>query len=147
MSEPIVRIAGHGDAKTMADIDARCFTSEAWPASEFASSMLAGFSRYYILELGDEAIGCAGCIMLSGIQGEISTMAVLPEYRGRGYSKLLMERITADCSEEDIDEIFLEVRPSNAPAIGLYKSFGFKEAGLRKRYYADGEDAVIMVRR
>ena len=147
MPEPIIRVAGHDDAQTMADIDARCFSSEAWPASEFASSMVAGLSRYYILELDGEAIGCAGCIMLKSIQGEISTMAVLPEYRGRGYSKLLMERITADCSEEEIPEIFLEVRPSNAPAIGLYKSFGFKEAGLRKRYYADGEDAVIMVRR
>lgn len=147
MSEPIIRIAGHDDAQTMADIDARCFTSEAWQASEFASSMLIGYYRFYILELDGEAIGCAGSIMINSVQGEISTIAVLPEYRGKGYSKLLMERITEDCEKAHIPEIFLEVRPSNAPAMGLYKSYGFKEAGLRKRYYADGEDAVIMVRR
>ena len=36
---------------------------------------------------------------------------------------------------------------SNAPAIALYKGFGFEELGLRKNYYSDGEDAVTMVRR
>ena len=36
------------------------------------------------------------------------------------------------------------VRVSNAPAIALYKSFGFEEAGIRPRYYQDGEDALIM---
>ena len=45
---------------------------------------------------------------------------------------------------EGITDVTLEVRVSNEPAIALYRSFGFEEAGIRKRYYGDGEDALIM---
>ena len=48
---------------------------------------------------------------------------------------------------DHIDAETLEVRVSNAPAIGLYKKFGFAEAGVRPKYYENGEDALIMWRK
>ncbi len=146
MSEINVREADEKDAEVLAEIDSRCFTSEAWPAEEFIANMGA-LGRFFAAEKNGSVIGCAGCIMIPGIQGEISTIAVLPEERGNGYSKLLMQRVINECAALDIPEIFLEVRVSNAPAIALYKGFGFEELGLRKNYYSDGEDAVTMVRR
>ncbi len=142
----IIRPVGKEDAALLAELDARCFTRDAWPASEFESSMNS-FCRYFIAELEGRPVGSAGCITLPGIQGEISTIGIVPEERGRGLSRPLLERLLAECEAEDIPEVFLEVRPSNAPAIALYKKYGFTGAGLRKRYYSDGEDAVIMVRR
>ena len=49
-----------------------------------------------------------------------------------------------ECLAEGVTDITLEVRVSNDPAIALYRSFGFEEAGVRRRYYQDGEDALIM---
>jgi [ribosomal protein S18]-alanine N-acetyltransferase len=43
-------------------------------------------------------------------------------------------------------KLFLEVAENNAPARGLYESFGFQVNGVRKGYYADGQNAVTMVR-
>ena len=43
-------------------------------------------------------------------------------------------------------QAFLEVRVSNAPAISLYKKFGYEPYGIRARYYEDGEDALVMKR-
>ena len=146
MSELVIREAGREDAALLAELDARCFTRDAWPAAEFESSM-SFFCRYFIAELEGRAIGSAGCITIPGIQGEISTIGVVPEERGKGWSKILLQRVIDECAAAEVPEIFLEVRPSNAPALALYKRFGFKEAGLRKKYYSDGEDAVIMVRR
>ncbi len=73
---------------------------------------------------------------------ELARIAVSIKYRGRGYSKLLMEDMI-----EDIDKnIFLEVRKGNSSAISLYSKFRFKKIGERKAYYRDtGENAVIMM--
>ena len=73
---------------------------------------------------------------------ELARIAVSIKYRGRGYSKLLME----DMIEDSDKNIFLEVRKRNSSAISLYSKFRFKKIGERKAYYRDtGENAVIMM--
>ncbi len=44
-------------------------------------------------------------------------------------------------------DLFLEVRVGNAAAIALYRAFAFEQVTIRKRYYPDGEDALVMHRR
>ena len=73
---------------------------------------------------------------------ELARIAVSINYRGRGYSKLLME----DMIEDSDKNIFLEVREGNSSAISLYSKFRFIKVGQRKAYYRDtGEDAVVMM--
>ena len=75
---------------------------------------------------------------------EILNLAVLPHERRRGYGRRLLGVVLRLARKMAISKILLEVRVGNKPAIGLYESCGFKQAGVRKKYYTDtGEDALI----
>ena len=75
-------------------------------------------------------------------------IAVKKEYRGLGYSRKLMEQMVKSAAEMGIQDLTLEVRAGNEPAINLYKSCGFKKEAVRRGYYHDPtEDAFIMWRR
>lgn len=77
----------------------------------------------------------------------IANIAIKKEYRGRKLGeKLLVHLINFAESLGDYD-ITLEVREHNTIAQKLYKKYGFVEEGRRKKYYGDGEDAIIMWRR
>ena len=80
-------------------------------------------------------------------EGELMSICVLPEHRGKGYGKMLIVHMEEMLKANGTEMIFLEVRESNEPARTLYKSRGFKEIGIRKGYYQDnGENAVVMVK-
>jgi ribosomal-protein-alanine N-acetyltransferase len=71
-------------------------------------------------------------------------VAVAMEARMRGIGRALMEDLIAYGRANDVARILLEVRETNAVAIGLYESLGFERFNVRLRYYADGVDAVEM---
>jgi [ribosomal protein S18]-alanine N-acetyltransferase len=76
----------------------------------------------------------------------IMNVAVDPELRNEGIGTALLERLLDEVGDRDA-RYTLEVRTSNAGAIRIYERFGFRAAGLRRRYYQDnGEDALIMWR-
>ena len=76
----------------------------------------------------------------------IMNVAVDPEIRNQGIGTALLERLLDEVGDENA-RYTLEVRTSNGGAIRLYERFGFRAAGLRRRYYQDnGEDALIMWR-
>ena len=76
---------------------------------------------------------------------EIVFIETETDYRNRGYATRLMEELISLCREKDIRVIRLEVRESNAPALGLYGKIGFVPVGRRKNYYSDPrEDAILM---
>lgn len=77
-------------------------------------------------------------------EGHILDVAVDPECRGKGVGRLLVQRVMDDCRNADASFVSLEVRVSNAAAIALYEGMGFVETGRRKRYYENGEDAIMM---
>jgi ribosomal-protein-alanine N-acetyltransferase len=74
----------------------------------------------------------------------ITNIAVCPEYREQGLGSRLLHRFLSIARERGMRRATLEVRIGNAPAQNLYKKFGFRPMGVRKRYYDDGEDALIM---
>lgn len=77
-------------------------------------------------------------------EGHILDVAVDPALRGCGVGRLLVERVLADCRAAEASFVSLEVRESNLSAIALYKKMGFEEVGRRKKYYENGEDALMM---
>ena len=105
-------------------------------------------ASYWVAEEGGAVQGFIG---VHNIVGEINitNVAVHPDYRRRGIADKLMQAMKAEFDNrkeagEDIVGITLEVRQSNTPAIKLYEKYGFASEGIRKGYYSDGEDAVIM---
>ncbi len=78
-------------------------------------------------------------------EGEITNVAVSPEYRKQGVGNELVTAILTAGKENNLERILLEVRVSNTNAISLYKRNGFKELGIRKNYYEKPtENAWIM---
>lgn len=86
------------------------------------------------------------CPMLLLDEGHIMDVAVDPDCRGRGVGRMLVQRVLDDCLGAGAAFVSLEVRVSNHAAISLYLEMGFAESGRRKRYYKDGEDALMMER-
>lgn len=77
-------------------------------------------------------------------EGDITNVAVHPDFRRKGLAKLLIAEFQR-LLPEDAEEIFLEVRESNFPAIALYENCGFERIALRKNFYDNPrEHAVIM---
>ena len=75
----------------------------------------------------------------------VLNVAVAPEARRRGVARAILDRVEAQGREQGARVSMLEVRRGNAPAIALYRSLGYREVGVRPRYYAeDGEDALVM---
>lgn len=79
-------------------------------------------------------------------EGEIYRLATLPKYRRRGVAYRLLD-YTVKCERgRGLENLFLEVREHNLPARRLYSSYGFREIGIRKKYYKNPDDnAIIML--
>ncbi|MBE0575155.1 MAG: ribosomal protein S18-alanine N-acetyltransferase [Desulfuromonadales bacterium] len=84
------------------------------------------------------------CSWLIAGELQIQNLATLPALRRRGVAARLLEHAIARSRVAGLTSVWLEVRASNAPAIALYKRFGFSACGKRCAYYPDGEDALIM---
>lgn len=76
---------------------------------------------------------------------EINDILVSPDYRKQGLGKQLLQ-MAENQIQSQTKKIFLEVRESNFPAINLYKSQGFTQNSIRKKYYQDGENALVMLK-
>jgi ribosomal-protein-alanine N-acetyltransferase len=77
-------------------------------------------------------------------EAEVLTLAVAPEARRRGIGAALLARAAGEARRRGARSLFLEVSETNAPARLLYGAAGFAEIGRRRRYYADGGDALVM---
>ena len=101
-----------------------------------------------VIEKNGEVAGF--CIMQPVLdEANLLLMAVAPKYQGLGLGFEILEDAIVRLGEKCV-QIFLEVRESNQPAIGLYEKTGFHQIDLRKNYYPknDGgkEHAIIMVK-
>lgn len=88
-------------------------------------------------------IGYAG-FRFQPAEAHISTIAVHPDWRGRGLGELLLLTAIEQGLELKASVVTLEVRPSNQVALHLYRKYGFRFKGVRRDYYRDREDAWLM---
>jgi len=91
----------------------------------------------------ERILGMVGFWTMAG-EAHISTIGVRPAYRRQGLGELLLISAIELAQLFDASIVTLEVRASNLPAQTLYEKYGFTRMGLRKGYYSDKEDAVIM---
>jgi ribosomal-protein-alanine N-acetyltransferase len=83
------------------------------------------------------------------VQDELHVLNVATrrDMRRKGLARALLDHALRFACERGVRLVLLEVRRSNAAAIGLYRKLGFVAMGVRAKYYSDGEDAVEMVLR
>ncbi|MCY3645415.1 MAG: ribosomal protein S18-alanine N-acetyltransferase [Chloroflexi bacterium] len=100
-------------------------------------------TRAVVLEVGGEVVA-VGSLWLAPDDAHITSLAVAGEARRRGHGRRLVTALVALAGTLGAEAATLEVRASNGAARALYRGCGFEEVGERRRYYPDGEDAVIM---
>jgi ribosomal-protein-alanine N-acetyltransferase len=101
-------------------------------------------ARCLVMRAGDEVAGYL-CLWELGHEIHITNLAVDPRRRRRGVARALLAATLEEARGRGVDLAFLEVRPTNVEALGLYESLGFRVVGRRKGYYFDtGEDALVM---
>lgn len=131
------------DTSAVAHVEKESFPSP-WSEELFKDEMINPLARYILLLKDGQVIGYAGFWLIIG-EAQITNIAILPENRGKGLGKMLIESLLAKAESEKADTIYLEVRKSNITALQLYQKFGFNMVGERKGYYQDnGEDAFLM---
>ena len=107
-------------------------------------NLLARARRFLRVGIRPPILGYGGFWLMVG-EAHISTIAVQPDWRRRGIGGLLLVAMLDRAIELEADMATLEVRVSNVTAQNLYHKYGFRQAGLRSRYYRDSnEDALIM---
>ena len=85
--------------------------------------------------------------MIAG-EGDVTNIAVFPEYRGRGIGAALTKALIVEGRKRGMNAFTLEVRVGNQAAIHIYEKLGFRSEGVRKGFYEKPkEDALIMWRR
>ncbi len=138
----MIRLYKAGDEQAIAEIERQSFSSP-WSAAAVSESAESG-TEFTVLEDSGQIVGYAG-IQVIEPEGYITNIAILPEFRGRGFGDLLVSALKDLAKERSLDFISLEVRESNTVAISLYRKHGFKEKGRRKNFYTSpNEDAIIM---
>ena len=116
-----------------------------WTEGNFKDSMNSGY-MCLVMEQGKELIGYAVLMMVLD-EAHLLNISVAKSYQGLGWGRYLLVQMMEIGREKGGLNMFLEVRPSNRSALGLYESMGFNEMGIRPGYYPahnGREDAVLM---
>ena len=117
--------------------------SDGWSKQMVLNSFNNGGFCGYIAKLNGEKVGFVTATRVQDF-ADIESVFINPYYRKKGIAKTLLLELEKDLKELGVENILLEVRASNTPAISLYKGCDFKEISTRKKYYADGEDALVL---
>jgi [ribosomal protein S18]-alanine N-acetyltransferase len=141
-SPAVVRPATADDVPAIAAIEAGA-AHQPWTASQIHDSLASPSTRGWVAVSEQAALGhlLASCV---AEEGEILTLAVAPDARRRGLGRRLVGACTRHWRASGTRVGWLEVRHDNVAALGLYGETGWVEAGVRRRYYRDGADALIM---
>ena len=143
-SEIIIRRMTMADVDGVAAVEAATFPTP-WSRDAFASEMKNVAARYLVAEKDGKVIGYAGAWIILD-ESHITNIAIAQAHRGHGYGRKLTETLMQYIANLGAAYATLEVRKSNLTAQNLYKSLGFLQLGVRKRYYEDNnEDALLMV--
>jgi len=116
-----------------------------WSEEIFKDCLRVGYCCW-LMELED-VISAYGIVSIAAGESHVMNLCVNPEYHGMGFGRMMLDFMLDVTKKHNVDNIFLEVRPSNSQAKRLYESAGFCEVGIRKDYYpaeVGREDAIIM---
>ena len=136
----MIRRANELDAAKIADLDSKMFTDHLgynFILNDLVNNKMAS---YFVYEVDGDIIGYINAWISDNT--EILNFCVEPSYQNKGIGSLLYNEVETN----KVGIISLEVRESNYNAIKFYKNKGFKEVAVRKNYYSNGENAILMIK-
>ena len=116
-----------------------------WSYNVLKQELVNQNTTYIIAKENSEVVGFAG-ISVCLDEATLNNIVVKKSYRGKGIGGELLESLIELCSDMNMKLLTLEVNTQNTPAIKLYEKFGFKNQGIRKKYYNNAQDAFIMTK-
>ncbi|MCC6193265.1 MAG: ribosomal protein S18-alanine N-acetyltransferase [Burkholderiales bacterium] len=152
LPKPIATVAWRplrtADVPYVAALEAQIHVAP-WTPGNFRDALAAGYSA----QVGEREgrILAFGVMMLAPGEAQLLNLSVVPDARRQGLGRALLSRFLQDALRMGADQVFLEVRVGNTPAIALYEDAGFVRVARRADYYppdASGlrEDALVMRR-
>ena len=135
-----VEKAGREDIPALCALETECFQTP-WGSKSFEDFFDLDFTIALKAVVGQSVAGYAG-LYISGSDGYITNVAVTAAMRRKGVGRTLIKELK---NLPEVENLFLEVRESNLPAITLYESEGFLRDGVRKNFYSNPrENAILM---
>ena len=140
------------DVAEVAAIEKTIYTAP-WTEGNFVDSLMAGYCAWTLRERGDPPGSLIGYFVLMAAVDEahLLNLSIAASSQRHGHGLFMLREATALAVGYNATSVILEVRPSNQRALAVYRRFGFREHGLRRRYYpasADDhtsrEDAIVM---
>ncbi|MDQ0211873.1 ribosomal-protein-alanine N-acetyltransferase [Arthrobacter bambusae] len=132
------------DVTAVEVLERRLFPVDAWPMQMFFDELAQiDTRRYVVAEADGKIVAYAGLMCIEPI-ADVQTIAVVPEFEGRGIGSAILTELIEEARRRGAVEVLLEVRADNPRAQALYVRFGFEQIHVRRRYYRDGTDALIM---
>jgi ribosomal-protein-alanine N-acetyltransferase len=153
MSAQLAASPAHDEPMTLAALDEVVAAEQAayafpWSRGNFIDSLAAGYEADLRRDAGSGGL-LGYWVAMPGV-GELHllNLTVVPAHQGQGLGQALLERVIQRARDLQLGSLWLEVRPSNERACGLYLRRGFALAGRRRAYYpgphGTREDALVM---
>ncbi len=116
---------------------------EFWNYSVLKQEFYGENTTYLVAKYDDEIVGFAGILTILD-EANIMNIVTKQNKRGLGIATCLLQELINISKEKGMKSITLEVNEHNKPAINLYNKFEFKKVGTRKKYYSNGDTAILM---
>jgi ribosomal-protein-alanine N-acetyltransferase len=131
----------------LASYEKELFPYSPWSTAQFKEEF-AGIptTRFMsVAESDNQIIGYCGVFLPApGVEADVLTVAVLPDFRRQGIAREFMRQIGEWAKDRGASALMLEVEKSNSAAIELYRSLGYMQISVRMDYYGPGQDAFVM---
>jgi len=138
-----IRPAKISDAKDIAETERLTLGAEGWTENGIAETLNRN-GHYFVCEIDGQIIGHGGFTAVLD-EGDITNIAVRPEFWRKGLASKILEAMISAANSQNLKFLTLEVRSQNTPAIKLYEKYGFTVRGERKNFYREPTDnAKIM---
>ena len=143
---PVLRDMRREDLPAVMEIERRSF-AQPWSRAFFEKELATPFA--HLVSAVEHADGQSlivgySCTWRVADEVHLLNVAVHPERRGFGIGRVLVEAVLAESRGASARLISLEVRAGNVVARRLYRRLGFVDVGVRRGYYAPGQDAIVM---
>ena len=136
-----MRLATAADLPAVVAIDAADRPAPR-PVELFSEALVSRGVALHVYELDDEVVGFAETRVILD-EAWLVDIAIAPARRGQGLGRAFLAGLLVDVARRGAESLGLEVRRDNVVAQKLYESMGLQKVGRRRRYYADGEDALL----
>ena len=140
-----IRPMTHSDLDRVLEIEKLLFPKDAWSEDLFLGELneVPTTRAVSVVEKDGHVVGYAS-LRFIGLEGDINTIAVAPDFQRQGLGKLLLDWILETAKSQGVRELFLDVRADNEAAAAMYKSAGFERIDIRRNYYDHSVDAHVM---